>query len=149
MVRDMSRRSASARVVVRKRTHGGYTLIEMIVVLAIVGLMLGLAIDRGPVRSERLNVETATIELLETLRLARASAITENRTVTVTTAAHAYWAQGRSARTLPTSVVITGESVISFAPDGSSSGGRVSLEAGAQRIDLSVDWLTGRVHRAQ
>ena len=34
-------------------TRAGFTLIEMIVVLAILGLMLSLVLTRGPVRSSR------------------------------------------------------------------------------------------------
>jgi hypothetical protein len=34
---------------------------------------------------------------------------------------------------------------ITFAPDGSSSGGRVVLVAGANAVAIVVDWLTGRV----
>jgi general secretion pathway protein H len=34
---------------------------------------------------------------------------------------------------------------ISFAPDGSTSGGRVMLADGARRVLVGVDWLTGRV----
>jgi general secretion pathway protein H len=34
---------------------------------------------------------------------------------------------------------------ITFAPDGSSSGGRVVLRAGANAVTVLVDWLTGRV----
>ncbi len=34
---------------------------------------------------------------------------------------------------------------ISFAPDGSSSGGRIELADGGRRMRVSVDWLTGRV----
>ena len=32
-----------------------------------------------------------------------------------------------------------------FAPDGSSTGGRIELAAGARRMQVGVDWLTGRV----
>ena len=34
---------------------------------------------------------------------------------------------------------------ISFAPDGSSSGGRIVLADGGRRVQVGVDWLTGRV----
>ena len=34
---------------------------------------------------------------------------------------------------------------IRFNPDGSSTGGRISLADGQQRIAVGVDWLTGRV----
>ncbi|HRE14947.1 MAG TPA: GspH/FimT family pseudopilin, partial [Usitatibacteraceae bacterium] len=34
---------------------------------------------------------------------------------------------------------------IRFYPDGSSTGGRVTLAAGERRLLVDVDWLTGRV----
>jgi general secretion pathway protein H len=34
---------------------------------------------------------------------------------------------------------------ITFAPDGSSSGGRVAMAEGGRRVLVGVDWLTGRV----
>ncbi len=38
---------------------------------------------------------------------------------------------------------------ISFAPDGSSSGGRIELADGGRHMQVSVDWLTGRVAVAE
>ena len=37
------------------------------------------------------------------------------------------------------------EGDIRFNPDGSSTGGRISLADGRRRIGVGVDWLTGRV----
>ena len=34
---------------------------------------------------------------------------------------------------------------IRFYPDGSSTGGRVTVAAGERRLLVDVDWLTGRV----
>ena len=34
---------------------------------------------------------------------------------------------------------------IVFAPDGSSSGGRIDLDSGTIHMQLDVSWLTGRV----
>lgn len=34
---------------------------------------------------------------------------------------------------------------IRFNPDGSSTGGRISLADGKQHVAVGVDWLTGRV----
>jgi general secretion pathway protein H len=37
---------------------------------------------------------------------------------------------------------------IRFNPDGSSSGGRITIAEGGRRIAIGVDWLTGRVQVA-
>ena len=34
---------------------------------------------------------------------------------------------------------------IRFNPDGSSTGGRITLADGSRRVAVGVDWLTGRV----
>jgi general secretion pathway protein H len=35
---------------------------------------------------------------------------------------------------------------IRFYPDGSSTGGRVTVGQGDRKFEIDVDWLTGRVH---
>ncbi len=35
---------------------------------------------------------------------------------------------------------------IRFYPDGSSTGGRVTVAQGDRKFEIDVDWLTGRVH---
>lgn len=35
---------------------------------------------------------------------------------------------------------------IRFYPDGSSTGGRVTLGQGERKFEIDVDWLTGRIH---
>jgi len=35
---------------------------------------------------------------------------------------------------------------IRFYPDGSSTGGRVTVAQGERKFEIDVDWLTGRVH---
>ena len=37
------------------------------------------------------------------------------------------------------------EGAIRFDPDGSSTGGRIELGLGPKRIQIGVDWLSGRV----
>jgi general secretion pathway protein H len=43
---------------------------------------------------------------------------------------------------------LTSEKVaaIRFYPDGSSTGGRVTVGRGDRKFEIDVDWLTGRVH---
>jgi general secretion pathway protein H len=35
--------------------------------------------------------------------------------------------------------------LIRFSPDGSSTGGQVLLGTGRRRLDVSIEWLTGKV----
>jgi general secretion pathway protein H len=58
----------------RTRRHGGqagFTLIEMIVLLVVIGLVLSLFIQRGPMRSPALEARVAADQVAQGLRLAR------------------------------------------------------------------------------
>ena len=135
----------------------GFSLIEMIVVLVILGLALALIVTRGPQRSHTLEFRAAASEVAETLRLARARAIASNRPVRVVvdTETHRMVAEGGAVRALPAAYgvavqTVAGEAdgrrgVIGFSPDGSATGGRITLADGARRVWIDIDWLTGRV----
>jgi len=136
----------------------GFTLIEMMVVLVVLGLALGLVLVRGPARSHTLDVRTAADEIAEALRVARSRAIVTNRPVLflLDPAQHHFAIDGSPAQALPASVSITmlstfgtaNSGAITFAEDGSSSGGRIDIAAGAVRLQIGVNWLTGRVKLA-
>jgi general secretion pathway protein H len=121
----------------------------MIVVLVILGLALDLVLMRGPTHSARLDAQAAARDLAGTLRMARGRAIAENRPVTVAFAGNLYRIDGSMARGMPYDVTLTGNAAISFAPDGSSSGGAVTVQAATSRIAVLVNWLTGRVQTQQ
>jgi general secretion pathway protein H len=132
----------------------GFTLIEMIVVLVVLGLTLTLVITRGPLHSPTLDARTAARQVAQTLRLARSKAIALDHPVSVSLdlPAHAIRIDGSPAQPLPRGIGLaaasfTGQAIaaVRFAPDGSSSGARIALgEAGSLRL-VMVDWLTGRV----
>ncbi|MBP0494949.1 GspH/FimT family pseudopilin [Pararoseomonas indoligenes] len=139
--------------------QAGFTLIEVLVVLAVIGLALGIVAGRGPARSPALEAREAAGEVALALRQARGLAIASNRRVifVLDVARHAYRVDNGPVRPLPAALDLAmtaavgeaGESRtatgIGFSPDGSSSGGRIRLAAGAVRRVVAVDWLTGRV----
>ncbi len=140
----------------------------MIVVLAVLGLVAGLVLARGPPRSAGLEMRAAAGAVAQAMRVARTQAIMSNRSVTVVFNPRAGTLRvgAAAARSLPAgtamNVVSTadlavtqagagaqagagGPAGIAFLPDGSSSGGRVELARGARHARVGVDWLTGRV----
>jgi general secretion pathway protein H len=136
----------------------GFTLLEMIVVLVVLGLAAGIVLTRGPARSRTLELRATASELAAGLRSARAEAIKLDRRVTflLDLARHQYSIDGARARPLPSRmalsiIAVSGETLgrrlggITFEPDGSATGGRIEIADGERRLQVGIDWLTGRV----
>jgi general secretion pathway protein H len=140
-----------------KQSHdAGFTLIEVLVVLVILGLTAALVLARGPVRSAGMEARTAASEVAETLRLGRSVAIAGDRPAAVTLDVASHWLTLDGARRalLPASLPLAARmadgteprrAVFDFASDGSATGGTIALGTSARRILVTVDWLTGRV----
>jgi len=139
------------------RRDAGFTLIEVLVVLAIVAVVLGVLIGRGPARSRGLEIRAAAGALAQNLRAARAQAIAGDHDVSVAIdpLRHVFATDGAPPRlvdpgidmaVLPPALPGPGAvRLIRFSADGSSTGGSVVLGSGRRRIDVSVEWLTGKV----
>jgi general secretion pathway protein H len=139
------------------RRDDGFTLIELLVVLAILGVVLGLVIGRGPMRSRGLESRAAAGSLAQALRAARALAIATDHDVAVAIdpARHVFAIDGGPARKLAADMAITilppalpgpgPVRLIRFSADGSASGGQVLLGSGRRKLGITVEWLTGKV----
>ena len=113
--------------------QAGFSLIEMIVVLAILGMMVGLIVSRGPMRSPRLDLDGAAREVAGTLRLARAHAIAQDRIVVWLAGPGGFRLDDGALHRLPADIALRGSARIGFAGDGSSSAGRSSWTAAGGR----------------
>ena len=149
--------SPGSQVISRARA-AGFTLLEMIIVLVVLGLAMGLALGRGPQHSATLDERALVARVVQTLRQARGAAIATNLPVTVvinpkdkTVAAN-----GLNRIQLPDDMALTAATGldaavdakltgIRFAPNGSSSGGRIVMVNARRKVSVNVDWLTGRV----
>ncbi|MGH7044776.1 MAG: GspH/FimT family pseudopilin [Stellaceae bacterium] len=140
------------------KAAGGFTLIELLVVLAVIGFTLALFVGYRAPWSRSLGLHGTATELASELRLARSQAIADNHTVTLALdlADHRYRVGNALPQPLPAKLAIglltvNGEKLsasagdIRFNPDGSSTGGRITLADGGHRVAVGVDWLTGRV----
>ncbi|HQT76940.1 MAG: hypothetical protein B7Z80_10135 [Rhodospirillales bacterium 20-64-7] len=122
----------------------GFTLIEIIIVLVILGLVAGLVMTRGPLRSRRVELEATVRTLTGTLRLARGQAIASDRVIVVRTAADSFAMDGGPAWHLAPGQSLS-PATVAFTPEGESSGGAITVASGPERVVIGVDWLTGRV----
>ena len=135
-------------------TEAGFTLIEMIVVVVILGLVLGILLTRGPTRSAPIDLNAASRTLTDELRHARGQAIVTDRPVRIT-ADDARAALARAAhrnQAGPIALALHSppgdprqDGVLRFDPDGSADGARIVLAEGQESVTIVVDWLTGRI----
>ncbi len=137
----------------------GFTLMELLVVLAIMAILAGIAMPTFVGRSTVLAVESGAQAIADALGRTRGRAISTNRAAAFTLNIEERWfraAAESTAERLPDEAKISfvtarsevlNETVarIRFYPDGSSSGGRIILAAQDRQYAVLVDWLTGRV----
>jgi general secretion pathway protein H len=137
----------------------GFTLLELLVVLAIIGVML-LFIPGFVLRSQPgLDVEAAARGIADALREARSEAVVRNRDqlFALDVEQRLFRAgAGRRPVRLDRGIEVSfqtarselmSESIgqIRFFPDGSSTGGRIALARDGRETTVTVDWLTGAV----
>ena len=141
------------------RTQRGFTLLELLVVFAIVALLVALA----PVAYERLRESSqyrdAVRGVLAELRQARYRAVAEGREVRfrVDLGRGSYGTEGRPPKQLPQPLRIRSTVAdielhadqtagIRFLPSGGATGGTVEiLRPSGSGVRLTVDWLSGAV----
>jgi general secretion pathway protein H len=128
--------------------EAGFTLIEMLVVVAILAVALGIVSGASPRRSPVLEITGATARVTGAMRAARVRAMTEDRSVPLLVArdGHALVVDGRPVW-LGYGVVVamTDRRAVLFAPDGSSSGGTLRLQTANRGRLIRIDWLTGAI----
>lgn len=141
---------------------GGFTLVELLVVLVIIALILGLvgtSISRNISGAE---MRTAAHKVAAGLRYTRTHAIISKseQVFTVDVENKSYQAPKKDFVKLPEGMEVelntarselTSESVgsIRFYPDGGSTGGNVKLSANGRIYRVDIAWLTGEASVAR
>ncbi|WP_316176024.1 MULTISPECIES: GspH/FimT family pseudopilin [unclassified Bradyrhizobium] len=152
----------SARAAVgRDEASAGFTLVEMLAVLVILALTVSAAVPLLSRGAGTVSLDAATGEIASALRATRSAAIVQNRVMTLTidvdrrtfssdvvrlrTFAPEIQAKLTYAAATRVGAAVGG---FRFFPDGSSTGGDLSLELNGHHIRLCVEWLTGTVRTA-
>jgi len=141
----------------RARAHG-FTLLEMLAVILLIGIAavaVSISVTQG-LASAR--VRAASSELAGAMRATRAQAIVrgQEQNFDVDTQANSYRNVKQQDVRLPKGLRLSITSAkedqpndhtarIRFFPDGSSTGGRITLQSGERQWHVNVSWLTGEV----
>ena len=134
----------------------GFTLLEMVIVLTLIGILFGLsafAIGRG-VPSVRLNATAR--EISATIRFTRTLALTkgESQTMTIEFETRKFGIKGRDSKSIPSDISIRvidpvagevskGVYRIVFRPSGGYEGAQIVLRAGGKEVRVNTDPILG------
>jgi general secretion pathway protein H len=126
----------------------GFTLIELVVVMALLGLLVAAGAQVLPPSRTSLDRQADRVE--RKLDHARQQARASGHEVSLACAGLVDTVAGDSTNGSHRTLCREGQAVTSaltFYPDGSSSGGSIELYTADDRIRLSMDWLSGTISR--
>jgi len=151
----------------------GFTLLELLVVLVIALMALGVVLPRFSALLPGVELKGASQQMAALLRQFRSQAIAESREITLQLVSpqptteeeglspgdqpeRLLLSDGKREYGVPDSVVMTyipaqsdiysnDTDVIRFYPDGSSTGGTLTLSDGHRQYRIEISWLTGKV----
>ena len=143
----------------RLTLNNGFTLLELLVVLFIMVLgfaVVGINLSSG---SGSAALKVATRDMVSALRYTRGQALMlhQEATMTIDLTENTYTVSDRpKSYIIPKSIsltVVTAQSEvrgngignIRFFPDGSSTGGRITLEQDKLAAEININWLTGQI----
>lgn len=143
----------------RQASRAGFTLLELLLALVIAAALMAVVMPQFAPAIARAQLYSAARDVASALRHARGQAMitgresafeldVERRTYRVSTRAKAYRLPSSitvSLYTTLTDTVNEAQGRIRFFPDGSATGGRVTLAGGGQQRVVDVNWLTGAV----
>ena len=139
--------------------NDGFTLIEVICVLAIVALLAALALPRLNPGTTPAQVDAYAVRIAALLKADRFAAMRAGRPVVTALSASSRWVKsgaGLGLVQLPADIDLDAtladrcagvktQRVIAFFPSGMSCGGVIALARPGASVEILVNWLTGVV----
>lgn len=144
------------------RGLSGFTLLEILVSFAVLGLMLAVTPMAYHKVHEALGYRAAVTDLTSTLKLGRTTAILGGRPVEVSLnlGSHSVHMPGQKPMHIASNIRLDVQAVVRtdeqgqptpvfrFYPDGSASGGTITLtSSGGRSTRIELDWLTGSLRQ--
>jgi general secretion pathway protein H len=138
-----------------RKAAKGFTLIEMLVVLAIMALVVTLLTPMMRIGRSGADLRSARSEMLAAMRTARSTAISQNRTTAIVLdPVRGRYAEPNRDHVLPNGMIMSWRALwpvaghddlgaIYFFPDGSASGGEIDLRTRNATSAVVVDWFSG------
>lgn len=136
----------------------GFTLLELLAVLVIAGLIYAVLLASPFGRASAGDLKSAARTLASGLRQAQTVAITTRRDALLTVDVESrefrvgdlephHLSDHVDLKLYTAQQEVASERVgsIRFYPDGSSTGGRITVSSGERKYLVDVDWITGRV----
>lgn len=141
-----------------RRHAAGFTLIEILAVLAIVAAIMGVFAFSIAGRLDKMKISGAARDVMSALRQTRSKAIVsrseqtlevdlEARTVTAPDENPIQLPEQLEMKLVTASTEVSSDKVgrIRFFPDGGSTGGKVTLATDTREWQVKVSWLTGEI----
>jgi general secretion pathway protein H len=139
--------------------YRGFTLLELLIVLAIMVAIVGIAVPQFSRSMTSVHLRKSTQEISAILREARNSAISESRTVVLILDADKQllqiqgsefeyqWSDDVHVELAGTASSLFQEAIVlvRFYPDGTATNSALTISARERSHTIAVDWLTGRV----
>lgn len=136
---------------------------ELVVVVMLIGITFTLVPRYLFTGVSGADLKASSRDIAAGLRMARAEAVNTRRdtSLTIDLEKRSFSLSGKEgSRQLPealelklftaqSEVVNEKQGAIRFFPDGSSTGGRITVASGERKYEVDVDWLTGKVSIAQ